>query len=360
MLQIFTIIIVSIALWMTPVKQTFAQFCPGLQIEVGGQVINDKNNIPNGEPITFKILNIGTNYERDTTGKFSLLNKPAPYTSAGDYVSVTLQPGDGLYTPGKSQTINLFYCTGFCLNSETLCTDQFLISTTANASCNIKNDPETPAVKDNLITVKTTNSGSTTQAFKLCYDGPVIPNSYVGMMDASTNQFPVQNQFQVQNHGVGSYKLWAIDQSNLFCLENVTTYCSKTFEVTTTGGTVISNQLTDLCAFAKGEKYKACADDCIDNAENPGVWTAIGCVHYSLSGFVKDILPFAMGIGGGIAFLLMLIGALQIMTSAGNPEKLNAGKELVTSAIVGLLLIIFSVFLLKLIGADILRVPGFE
>ncbi len=111
---------------------------------------------------------------------------------------------------------------------------------------------------------------------------------------------------------------------------------------------------TDLCSYATGAALTDCRK-CTD-----GVWTAIGCIPSTPSGFVQKILPFAIGLGGGIAFLLMLFGALQIMTSAGNPEKLNAGKELVTSAIVGLLLIIFSVFLLRLIGADILGVPGFK
>jgi len=75
---------------------------------------------------------------------------------------------------------------------------------------------------------------------------------------------------------------------------------------------------------------------------------------------VQKILTYSMGIGGIIAFLLIVFGGFQIILSAGNPEKIKAGKEIITSAIAGLLLIIFSVFILRLIGYDILKIPGFK
>jgi len=88
--------------------------------------------------------------------------------------------------------------------------------------------------------------------------------------------------------------------------------------------------------------------------------TAIGCIPVaSNEDFIGFILRWAIGIGGGIAFLLILVAGFQIMTSQGNPDKLQAGKELITSAIVGLILIIFSIFILELIGVEILGIPGF-
>ena len=74
---------------------------------------------------------------------------------------------------------------------------------------------------------------------------------------------------------------------------------------------------------------------------------------------VNTIVNYSTGIGGIIAFLLIVFGGFQIILSAGNPERVKAGKEMITSAIAGLLLIIFAVFILKLIGYDILKIPGF-
>lgn len=92
----------------------------------------------------------------------------------------------------------------------------------------------------------------------------------------------------------------------------------------------------------------------------PGVGyidTAIGRIDVSSpEAFVNKILTFSLGIGGGIAIILIIIGGGQVLTSAGNPEKVKAGKELITSAVSGLLLIVFAVFLLKLIGKDILKI----
>jgi len=111
----------------------------------------------------------------------------------------------------------------------------------------------------------------------------------------------------------------------------------------------------DFLADADKGKCDACM-----GVGKEAVWTAFGCLPTDSGKFVETLLKFGSGIAGGIAFLLIIVGGFQIVMSAGNPEKLNEGKELVTSAIVGLLFIIFSIFLLRLIGVDILGIPGFS
>ncbi len=96
-----------------------------------------------------------------------------------------------------------------------------------------------------------------------------------------------------------------------------------------------------------------------DVGRGPAFKTAIGCVHTNPVEFVKDFSTFAIAVSGGLAFLLMLLGAFQMLRSAGNPEALQAGRDRLTSAIIGLLFVIFATLLLQVIGIDILKIPGF-
>lgn len=106
------------------------------------------------------------------------------------------------------------------------------------------------------------------------------------------------------------------------------------------------------------EQVKGECERCFDGG---GAWTAFNCLGgTSPSDFVADFIKLGTGLGGGVAFLLILVSGFQRITSAGNPEKLHEAKELMTAAISGLLLIIFSIFLLRLIGVDILQIPGLK
>lgn len=86
-----------------------------------------------------------------------------------------------------------------------------------------------------------------------------------------------------------------------------------------------------------------------------GTPTALGCIPNEPAQAIPLILKWAIGVGGGLAFLLMLYGAFTLVTAAGNPEHVDKGKSIVTSAVAGLLFIIFSVVLLRIIGIEILK-----
>lgn len=86
--------------------------------------------------------------------------------------------------------------------------------------------------------------------------------------------------------------------------------------------------------------------------------TALGCIPVEMSKFIAWVLPYLFGIAGTLAFLLMIYGFILIGTSQGDPKALQGAKETVTSAIMGLLVSLFAIFLLRLITLDILKIPG--
>jgi len=87
--------------------------------------------------------------------------------------------------------------------------------------------------------------------------------------------------------------------------------------------------------------------------------TAIGCIPFDLPESIAIFfLGWGTGVGGGIAFLLSVYAGFQILTSSGDPKRLEGGKSLLWSALTGLSLIIFSVFLLRFIGINILGISN--
>lgn len=93
-----------------------------------------------------------------------------------------------------------------------------------------------------------------------------------------------------------------------------------------------------------------------------GINTALGCISYDATrgGFISSLLGVIIGLGGGVALLLILYGIFIITTSTGIPDKLNQGKEIIASAVAGLLFIILAIFLMNLIGIKILALPGLQ
>ncbi|HBB76671.1 MAG: hypothetical protein A2186_01845 [Candidatus Levybacteria bacterium RIFOXYA1_FULL_41_10] len=87
--------------------------------------------------------------------------------------------------------------------------------------------------------------------------------------------------------------------------------------------------------------------------------TAIGPIAATAGAFISRLLLIVLSLAGGIAVLLIIISGYRLMASQGNPEKIQEARDQLTSAIVGLLFIIFSITILQIIGSDILKIPQF-
>ncbi len=89
------------------------------------------------------------------------------------------------------------------------------------------------------------------------------------------------------------------------------------------------------------------------------VSTAIGCIPIgSSSALITFLLSWALGISGGVAMLALIYSGFLILTSSGDPKRLATGQELVVSSLSGIVLLAFSVFILRIIGVDILGLFG--
>ena len=76
-------------------------------------------------------------------------------------------------------------------------------------------------------------------------------------------------------------------------------------------------------------------------APNPSV-TTFGAL---ISGIVKNAFMLA----GVISFILLLYGGFQVIVSAGDPKKTEQGRGAITGAVIGLLVVLGSFWIIQII-----------
>jgi hypothetical protein len=138
--------------------------------------------------------------------------------------------------------------------------------------------------------------------------------------------------------------------------------CSTVFSV----GTINSpgQQLTgDVLEYSICQSNLAHNDtsltSCIACSDKKGIWTAIGCIDQDPKSMIGRLITIGTGIVGGVFLLRVLAAAFMLTTSQGDVKKTSEAKEMITEAIVGVIVIIFSVTLIQFFGSDILKIPGF-
>ena len=78
-------------------------------------------------------------------------------------------------------------------------------------------------------------------------------------------------------------------------------------------------------------------------AEEPAVFKDLEVVF-------SNTLNIAVALAGIVLFVMLIIGGLGYLTSAGDPEKVKKSGGTITWAILGFVLLIASWFILKLLG----------
>lgn len=117
--------------------------------------------------------------------------------------------------------------------------------------------------------------------------------------------------------------------------------------------------LSVLCLNIKDQSEKNTCLACI--SQENCYWSGLGSIYTDLPSFInKNLFGIFLSFAGVLTLLCIIYSAFILQTSSGNPERIKKAKQNLTSCIVGLLVIIFSIFILRVIGGDIIKIPGIE
>lgn len=70
----------------------------------------------------------------------------------------------------------------------------------------------------------------------------------------------------------------------------------------------------------------------------------------SIGGIIGDLLTPIFALAGMIALLFLIWGGIKYMTARGDPKSIDAARNTITSAIIGLLIVILSAVIMFVVG----------
>lgn len=177
----------------------------------------------------------------------------------------------------------------------------------------------------------------------------------------------LKNSVSIGNNlNIGNYTLEVRDSCNEPAGQFEEKACSAGFTICTPGSTgagcgpsASTGAVFQWAVQPAAPKIDICAPGTTNGKTNFTCNTALNKIETEPTRLIGKLFGILLSLSGGIALLLIIYSGYQLMMAQGNPEKIQGAKETLTSAIVGLLFIIFSVVILQIIGVEILRIPGF-
>lgn len=96
---------------------------------------------------------------------------------------------------------------------------------------------------------------------------------------------------------------------------------------------------------------KVFAADCVP--------TDLGCLPADPTGFTTKVYEIGLGLVGVVALLFIVYGAYLVLSSQGDPQKLNTGKNYIIYSVIGLVLAVGGYVFYQFIAGGVLKIPGF-
>ncbi|MEK9201077.1 MAG: hypothetical protein AAB909_03850 [Patescibacteria group bacterium] len=92
---------------------------------------------------------------------------------------------------------------------------------------------------------------------------------------------------------------------------------------------------------------------------NLGVSTPFGCLPFGgnagpATPMITVLVNWSVGLAAGVALLTLIYASFQIVTAAGDAKRVQAGRELVTASIGGLILVVMGIVILNFLGVSVL------
>ena len=69
----------------------------------------------------------------------------------------------------------------------------------------------------------------------------------------------------------------------------------------------------------------------------------------TIGDIINKLLPYTFRLAGLIMFLILIWGGFELLTSAGNPEKVKSAQGKITSAIVGFIIIFAAYWIVQIL-----------
>ena len=81
--------------------------------------------------------------------------------------------------------------------------------------------------------------------------------------------------------------------------------------------------------------------------ENPLSNSETKIKDLSLSGILQSIIPYTLAFAGIILFLMLIFGGITMLTSAGNPEGVKKGQQMLVNALLGFVIIFVAFWIMQ-------------
>ncbi len=72
--------------------------------------------------------------------------------------------------------------------------------------------------------------------------------------------------------------------------------------------------------------------------------------NITIGGVISAFLPYLFGLTGFFMFIYLVIGAYQVLISQGDPKQMAAGREKITYAIIGFIIMFSAFWIVRIIG----------